>query len=136
MQAEPDDGDEGDADLDKLEPPRHHGLVEAVGELAAEGGEKEVRRDENRGGERDERLGVGAADMEQDQEDQCVLEEIVAERREKLGPEQGREAPRHQQRRGHGSPAGSKWAARPRTRANASSVSLPSPASGQAAPAR
>ena len=55
----------------------------------------------------------GAADMEQDEEDQRVLEEIVAEGREELAPEQGREAPRHQQRRGHGSPAGSKWARDP-----------------------
>src|SRR6266567_4734701 len=45
--------------------------------------------------------------MEQDEEDQGGLQKIVAECREKLGPEQGREAPRHQQRRGHGFSAGS-----------------------------
>src|SRR5262245_27172711 len=45
--------------------------------------------------------------MEQQEKDQRGLEEIVAECREKLGPEQGREAPRHQQRRGHEFSAGS-----------------------------
>ena len=48
----------GDADLGELEPLRHHRLVVAVGELAAERGEEEVGRDEDRGGERDQRLGV------------------------------------------------------------------------------
>jgi hypothetical protein len=77
-----------------------------VGKLAAERGEKKVGRDEYRGGERNQRLGVRAADMEQQKKNQRCLEEIVAECREKLGPEQGREAPRHQQRRGHGFSAG------------------------------
>src|SRR5207245_1780229 len=54
-----------------------------------------------------QRLRVRAADMEQKQKDQRGLEEIVAECREKLGPEEGREAPRHQQGRGHGFSAGS-----------------------------
>src|SRR5262249_48314032 len=95
------------ADLGKLQPLRHLGLVVAVGKLAAERREKKVGRDENRSGERDQRLGVRAADMEQQEKNQRGLEEIVAECREKLGPEQGREAPRHQQRRGHGFSAGS-----------------------------
>ncbi len=101
MQAEAEDGDDGDADLRELEPLRHHRLVVAVGELAAERGKEEVGRDEDRGGERDQRVCVRAADMKQNQENQRVLEEIVAERREKLGPEQGREAPRHEQGCGH-----------------------------------
>src|SRR5262249_26018317 len=69
--------------------------------------QKKVGRNEHRGGERDQRLRVRAADMEQKEKDQRGLEKIVAEGREKLGPEQGREAPRHQQRRGHGFSAGS-----------------------------
>jgi hypothetical protein len=94
--------DQRDADLGELEALRHHRLVVAVGELAAERREEEVGRDEDRGRERDERLGLGAADLEQDQKDQRVLEEIVAEGRKELGPEQRREAPRHEQGRGHG----------------------------------
>ena len=43
------------ADLRKLQPLRHHRLVEAVGELAAEAGEEEERRDEDGAGERDQR---------------------------------------------------------------------------------
>jgi hypothetical protein len=35
--------------------------------------------------------------MEQDQEDEGVLDEIIAECREELAPEQGRKAPRHQE---------------------------------------
>ena len=52
----PSDRDDGDADLGELQPLRHHRLVVAVGELAAERGQKEIRRDEDRGGERDQRL--------------------------------------------------------------------------------
>src|SRR5262249_49280075 len=107
MQAEADDGDERKADLGKLEPLGHPGLVVPGGKLAAERRQKKVGRDEDRGGERNQRLRVRAADMEQKQKNQRGLEEIVAECREKLGPEQGREAPRHQQGRGHGYSAGS-----------------------------
>ena len=46
----------GDADLGELEALRHHRLVVAVGELAAERGKEEVGRDEDRGGERDQRV--------------------------------------------------------------------------------
>ena len=102
MQREAEHRDEGDADLGELEPLRDHRLVVAVGQLAAERGEKEIGRDEDRGGERDQRLRVRAADVEQDEKDQRVLEEIVAERGEELTPEQGREAPRQEQGRGHG----------------------------------
>ena len=56
----PSDRDRGDADLGELEPLRHHRLVVAVGELAAERGQKEIGRDEDRGGERDQRFGVAS----------------------------------------------------------------------------
>ena len=49
---------DGDADLGELQPLRHHRLVVAVGHLAAERRQEEVRRDEHRGRERDQRLGV------------------------------------------------------------------------------
>ena len=45
---EADDRQEGDADLDELQPLRHPGLVEAVGDLAAERRQEEERRDEHR----------------------------------------------------------------------------------------
>ncbi len=105
---ESDDGDQRDADLGELEPLRHQRLVVAVGQFAAEPGEKEVRRDEHRRRQRDQRFRRAAPDLEQDQEHQRVLEKIVAECREELAPEQRREAPGHQERfgiglgRGHG----------------------------------
>ena len=101
MQIEREDRDECNADLGEFDPARHHRFVESIGELAAEGGEKEVGCDEDRGGERDQRFCVRAADMEQDEKDQGVLQKIVAERGEELSPEQGREAPSHEQGRGH-----------------------------------
>ena len=106
MNAEAEHRDEGNADLSELEPPRHHRLVVAIREFAAERGQKEIGRDENRGGERDQRFCVGAPDVEQNEKDQGVLEEIVAEGGKELGPEQGREAPRQEQGRGHGGSGG------------------------------
>src|SRR6476620_5061783 len=106
MNAESEHREEGNADLSELEPPRHHRLVVAIREFAAERGQKEIRRDENRGGKRDQRLGVGASDVEQNEKDQGVFEEIVAEGGKELGPEQGREAPRQEQGRGHGGSGG------------------------------
>ena len=108
MRDEAGDGDQRDADLGELEPLRHQRLVVAVGQLAAEPGQEEVRRDEHRRGERDQRFRRAAPDLEQDQEHQRVLEKIVAERREELAPEQRREAPGQQEGfgiglgRGHG----------------------------------
>ena len=49
VQPEADDGERRDRDLDKLQPLRHDRLVEAVGDLAAEPGEEEERRDEDGG---------------------------------------------------------------------------------------
>ena len=60
MESEAGDSDRGDADLGELQPLRHQGLVVAVGELAAEAGQEEERRDERRAGERDQGLGIGA----------------------------------------------------------------------------
>ncbi len=98
---ETDDGDERHADLGELEPPRHDRLVVAVGKLAAQGRQEEVRRDENGGRQRDQRFSLGAPDVKKDEKDQRVLEEVVAEGREELGPEQGRETPCREQGRGH-----------------------------------
>ena len=61
--------------------------------------------DERRGRELDQSRRLGLAEMEQRQEDQRLLEEIVAERRERLAPEQRRKTSRRHQGRGHGSPA-------------------------------
>src|SRR5208282_3257033 len=95
----------GNADLDKLQTPRHERLVEAVGEFAAEPREKEERRDQRRAGQRDQSSRVRARDLEQNDEDERRLEEVVAKGREELAPEQGRETSRRHQGRGHGSPA-------------------------------
>ena len=88
--------------LGKLDPLRHEGLVETVGHLAAETGQKEERCDEDGGCQRAQCFAIGDAGRKQDQEDQRVLQEIVVERGEELAPEQGREAPRRHQRGGHG----------------------------------
>ena len=86
----------------ELQPLRHDRLVVAVGDLAAERRQEEIRRDEHRRRERDEGFGRRAADLEQDQEHQGVLQEIVAERREELAPEQRREAAGQQEGLGCG----------------------------------
>ena len=104
MESEAGDSDRGDGDLGELEPLRHQGLVVAVGELAAEAGQEKERGDQRRASERDQGFGIGARNLEQDDEDQRGLEEVVAECREELAPEQGRETSRGHQGRGHGSP--------------------------------
>ena len=92
-----------DADLGKLQPLRHDRLVVAVGDLAAEARkDRKYGRMKTAAAERDQGFGGRAADLEQDQEHQRVLEEIVAERREELAPEQRREAAGQHQRPGRG----------------------------------
>src|SRR5262249_22553862 len=108
--AEPEasNGNERHADLAQLEVLRDHGLVVAVGELAAERRQEKVGRDEDGGGERDQRFPVRNLRTEEDQEDQRVLEEVVAECREELAQEQrqktagGEERQQGCGRRGHG----------------------------------
>ena len=57
MHPEAEHRDEGDADLRELEALGDQGLVEPVGDLAADRGQEEIGRDEDRGRQRDERLG-------------------------------------------------------------------------------
>src|SRR5207249_9945189 len=85
----------------ELDPLCDQRFVKAVGHLAAEGREKEVGRDEDRRRKLDQDPGGRAADLEQNEEDQRLLEEIVAERRKELGPEQRRKPARQQQGRRH-----------------------------------
>ena len=56
MEPEAGDREPRRADLGELQPPRDDRLVVAVGQLAAEPGEEEERRDEHRAGQRDQRL--------------------------------------------------------------------------------
>ena len=84
----------GDRDLDHLQPLRDHRLVEAVGNLAAERRQKEIGRDEDRAGQRDQRVAMRTVDLagsgmdaKQDQKDNRVLQQIIVERREELAPE-------------------------------------------------
>src|SRR5207302_4671650 len=86
----------------KLQPLRHDRLVVAVRELTSERGKKKVGRDEDGRCQGNQGFGLGPADVKQDQKNERVLEKIVAEGGKELGPEQGREAPRHEQGRGHG----------------------------------
>src|SRR6516225_10001093 len=94
VQLEPGDGDARRADFGELQPSRHQRLVEAISELAAEGRQQKKRRDKNAARQCHQRLGCLAADLEQDQQGERVLQEIVVEGREELAPEQWREAPR------------------------------------------
>jgi hypothetical protein len=88
---------EGNPDLSKFEAARDQRLVVAVGDLSPKRRQEKEWRDENAAGERDQRLGVGSTDLEQDEKNERGLEEVVAESREELAPEQGREAPRQHQ---------------------------------------
>jgi hypothetical protein len=88
-------------DLDQFEAPCHHRLIETIRELAAKTREEEERRDEDSTRQRDQRLGVLAADLEQNQKDERVLEEVIVEGRKELAPEQRREAAGGHQGCGH-----------------------------------
>ncbi len=98
----PADRDAGGADFDEL----HARAIVALSNLSASSPpsaeENEEGRDEHDAGERDERLALLAADLEQDQQNQRVLEEIIVEGREELAPEQRREAARGEKRLRHG----------------------------------
>ena len=105
MKGEARHGQRRDGDLEQLKPPRDDRLVEAVGHLAADTREEEERHDEGGAGKLNQCPRIFGADMEQDEKDQRGLEEVVAERREGLAPEQRRKTARRHQGRGHGSPA-------------------------------
>ena len=100
VQREAGNRNDRNADFDKLEPLRDQSLVIAVCDLAADRGQEEIRRDENRAGERDQRPAICAAELIQDEKRQRVLEKIVVERGKELRPEQRREAPRQHQKSG------------------------------------
>jgi hypothetical protein len=93
--------DAGNRDLGELEPLGHERLVEAVRDLAADRGEDERRKDEDRGRERDQGLRVRHGPFVEDQEGERVLEEIVVEGAEELAPEQGRKPTRGKKAVGH-----------------------------------
>ena len=62
LQHEAEDRDRGNPDLDEFQPLRDERLVVTVGDLAAERGQEEIRRDEHRARERDQRLAMRAPD--------------------------------------------------------------------------
>jgi hypothetical protein len=95
----------GDRDFKQLQPPRHNGLVEPVGDLAGEARQEEEREGQRRGRELDQGARIFLAEPVQQHEDQRLLEEVVAECGESLAPEQRRKTSRRHQGRKHGSPA-------------------------------
>src|SRR5262245_4614468 len=97
MEREAGNRNAGDADLDELQTLRHARLVEPVGDLAAERGQDEERKNEYCARERDQRLGILGGELEQDQERERVLQEVVVEGAEELAPEQRRKPPRDHQ---------------------------------------
>src|SRR5215813_4283902 len=94
-------GKRGDEYLGELQPLSNLRLVITIRQLAAECGQKEERRDEDRARKRDQRFRVGPVRLEQDDEDQRGLEKIVVECREELAPEQRGKPPRQKQGRWH-----------------------------------
>ena len=104
MKPEAHHGHDGDRDFEQLQSAGHDGLIEAVGNLAAETGKKEERKCESRGRELDQRAGFGLAELDQEDEDQRLLQEVVTERGEGLAPKQRRKTSRRHQGRGHRSP--------------------------------
>ena len=92
VQLETGDGDGGRADFDELQPARDQCFVKTVGELAAESRQQKKRRDKDAARQCHQGLACLAADLEQDQQGERVLQEIVVEGREELAPEQRREA--------------------------------------------
>src|SRR5262249_39962449 len=86
--------DRHEQDLDELDEADEPRLVELFRQLAGRGREEEERRDEERGAQvyeriRRERPGHGP---EGEQDDERVPEDVVVERAEELGPEEGAEA--------------------------------------------
>ena len=70
------DRNAGDADLGELEALGDEGFVVAVGELAAEPGEEEERRDQRRAGERDQGRGIGAGHLNRMTKTSAVLRKL------------------------------------------------------------
>ena len=84
-----------DDDFEHFHQARQQGLVVFVGELAGGGREQEERQDEQAGGEVNGQVDLvlaQAGDAEADQDDQRVLEHVVVERAQGLGPEERAEA--------------------------------------------
>src|SRR5262249_43616000 len=86
-------------DLDRLDEAHEPRLVDLVRQLAGRGREQEERSHEDRGAQVDERIrrerpGHGP---EREQDDERVPEDVVVERAEELGPEEGTEAAKAQE---------------------------------------
>ncbi|MGY3465094.1 hypothetical protein ACVW0I_001965 [Bradyrhizobium sp. LM6.11] len=78
--------------LGEFEPPRDDGFDVFVGELPAEPGQDEIGEDEDGACDRHQRISVAGRDTVKQDDDECVLEHVVIQRREELRPEQGRKA--------------------------------------------
>src|SRR5262249_37817795 len=98
IEPEPDNGNESNSDFHELETLRDTRFVEAVGHLAAESGQEEVRRNDRCRHELGQSIGGRTGNLEYQQEYQRILEKIVAECGKELAPEQGREAPGQKKR--------------------------------------
>ena len=96
--------DQHNGDFAGLDDADQQGLVAHVRQLPGQRREQEERNDENGRGQSAEAgfLCLGIIDLVHDVEDHRVLEQIVVERPEELGDEQGQEASRpYQLGRGH-----------------------------------
>jgi hypothetical protein len=114
VQDESDRGNACNGDLGQLEVGGDRPFVVTVGQLSTKGGQNEEGCQQHDARQRYEdrcclRVGCGdlRAEAEQDQHTQCILEEVVVERRAELAPEQRREPAGRQQRLGHAAFLGS-----------------------------
>ena len=90
-----------DRHFQHLDEARQHRLVVLVGELPGGGRKEEERQDEDPGREVGQQFGRQrrpAGGLKSQQDDQRILEQVVVEGAQKLGDEEGREAPRPEQR--------------------------------------
>ncbi|MGY4368133.1 hypothetical protein ACVW1A_004198 [Bradyrhizobium sp. LB1.3] len=92
MQQEAGGGKARSEDLGEFEPPRDDGFDVFVGELPAEPGQNEIGEDEDGARDRHQRISVAGRDTVKQDDDECVLEHVVVQRREELRPEQRRKA--------------------------------------------
>ena len=92
MEEEAGSGKGRSKNLREFQPPCDDGFDVFVGELAAEPGQDEIGEDEHGACDCHQGIAmVGRGAVKQD-DDECVLEHVVIERREELRPEQRREA--------------------------------------------
>ncbi len=90
-----------DGDLHRFHPADEPGFLVLVRQLTGRGGKQEKRQDEQPGAQVDERIGFPQAltrGLIGDEDNQCVLVDVIVERTEELGQKERSKTPLLQQR--------------------------------------